>query len=597
MPTPSLIIPSAPVYDEGNLYGLNVYGTQFTPEPIPFTRATTATRTNAAGLIELVPYNLLRYSEQFDNAAWLKLGIGGGINPVVTANASTAPDGTLTAERVQFDCTSTSTSAFRSTLQQSASCVIGNIYTSSIYVKAFSPSEVGKQLRFVLEGGGISSIITITADWQRVSVTGTPSIFTPINFLIETRGTFTTNTTADVLIWGAQAVEGTDPLPYLKTETRLNRPRVDFSLGGCPNLLLEPQRTNLALQSSSFDNASWPKTALTVAANSVISPSGIQDADTLTANGTLSFHSVVSSSISVTSTPQTASIYVKKNTNNFIQIAATAGIGGMYANFDIANGVVGSVGTTTGSNPTNAIQSVGNGWYRCSMTYTPTASGNTNVYFAIAASTTDTRLLANTLSTSVFLWGAQFEAGAYPTTYIPTTTASVTRNADSFTESNIFSKGIITAAGGTWFVEVRNNRSLIRDSAVGMILDISAGGFTNGFVIRNNSIVTSRLAIEIRQGGSLMSSFTTTTDTAKIAIKWNGTTADVFQNGVKVVSATAFTTTNMDFLVGGATDVPKYIQQMELFPTPLSDDELEEMTGLGFNTYPLMANYYNYITQ
>ena len=44
-------------------------------------------------------------------------------------------------------------------------------------------------------------------------------------------------------------------------------------------------------------------------------------------------------------------------------------------------------------------------------------------------------------------------------------------------------------------------------------------------------------------------------------------------------------------------DVPKFINEMALFPTPLSDDELEEMTGEGFNSYAAMASYYNYITQ
>jgi hypothetical protein len=64
-----------------------------------------------------------------------------------------------------------------------------------------------------------------------------------------------------VYTFGAQQIANrrhNNNVPYQKTETRLNIPRLDYSLGGCPNILLEPQRTNL-LQSSSFDNASWIK--------------------------------------------------------------------------------------------------------------------------------------------------------------------------------------------------------------------------------------------------------------------------------------------------------------------------------------------------
>jgi hypothetical protein len=56
-----------------------------------------------------------------------------------------------------------------------------------------------------------------------------------------------------------------------------------------------------------------------------------------------------------------------------------------------------------------------------------------------------------------------------------------------------------------------------------------------------------------------------------MAIKWNGSTADVFVNGIKVVSATAFTTTLMEFLFTNINGVPKFIQQMALYNTPLSD--------------------------
>jgi hypothetical protein len=74
--------------------------------------------------------------------------------------------------------------------------------------------------------------------------------------------------------------------------------------------------------------------------------------------------------------------------------------------------------------------------------------------------------------------------------------------------------------------------------------------------------------------------YVTTTDHVKVALKWNGTTLDVFENGVKVVNATAFTPTIMEYFGSFGGDVPKYIIESLLFPTPLTDVECIELTTL-----------------
>jgi len=88
------------------------------------------------------------------------------------------------------------------------------------------------------------------------------------------------------------------------------------------------------------------------------------------------------------------------------------------------------------------------------------------------------------------------------------------------------------------------------------------------------------LRILKRVSGTGTELYSTLTDTIKVAIKWNGSTADVFVNGTKTVSATAFTTTNMEFLSGLGNDVPKFIQSMALYPTPLSDTDCTTLTTL-----------------
>ena len=296
----------------------------------------------------------------------------------------------------------------------------------------------------------------------------------------------------------------------------------------------------------------------------------------MTGDGTFAQHQIRQSGVVISGLSYTTSIYAKNHTNNFMQIYNIISFFGsnVWANFDLNNGVVGSVGTAT----TASIQNVGNGWYRCAITGTATASSSGSIsFFNLITSATSVRGENNSLSTSVFLWGAQLEAGSYATSYIPTTTASVTRNADSITRNNIYTNGLITAAGGTWFVEIRNNISRTRDlaSRIG-IGDTSNLGANN---ISLGSASNGRATMQKFIAGIPTGLFTTTTDTCKLAIKWNGATADIFQNGVKVVSATAFTTTNMEFLKSNTLGVPFFINQMALFPTPLTDAQCLALTA------------------
>jgi hypothetical protein len=186
--------------------------------------------------------------------------------------------------------------------------------------------------------------------------------------------------------------------------------------------------------------------------------------------------------------------------------------------------------------------------------------------------------IGNTYDFTIRIAAPQMELGAYATTWIDTTNAAATRLVDTFTRNNIYTNGLISASGGTWFVELRNNVVYTRDS-VGDVLGIgdSSSLSTNSLVIRNGGGVA-RLGIVKRISGTLTTLFTTTTDTVKLAIKWNGTSADVFVNGTKQVSASFFATTNMEFFRGFGQQVPTFIQAMALYPTPLSDSDCTLIT-------------------
>jgi hypothetical protein len=115
----------------------------------------------------------------------------------------------------------------------------------------------------------------------------------------------------------------------------------------------------------------------------------------------------------------------------------------------------------------------------------------------------------------------------------------------------------------------------VRDaSSSGLSLD--AGALSNGLAIRNTA--TGRLAIQKFVAATATLLYTTTTDTTKIAIKWNGTSCDVFANGTKVVTASSFTLTVMENLGLTSGQVPYFIQAMALYPTPLSDADCTALT-------------------
>jgi hypothetical protein len=526
------------------------------------TRATTATRVNAAGLVDLVPYNLVRYSQDFSNAAWVKTN-------VTLTSGEADPFGGTSAFKWNASAIGV-TEILQNVTTASNACNV-SIYAKAGSVGVFS-IWVGTQVTFNLINGtittGSGTITSVGNGWYRCTTNrNTVALSNTLNPY------FTASSTSEfIYIAFAQLVEGTSARDYLRTETRLNIPRLDYSLGSCPNILLEPQRTNLALRSEEFDNATWSKNNASVTANATTSPSGIVNADSLIELATTAFHGV-SQSLTLSAVAYTFSFYAKPNGRNFIQWNNSLNTD--FVNFNISTGAVGSSQNVSGA----TAQSVGNGWYRCSFQYTATASTGTWFRLTLITSATSVRL-ENYLgdgTSGAFLWGAQLEAGAYQTSYIPTTSASVTRNADVISRGNIFTNGLITASGGTWFVDLRNNRALTRDAgSVGLALaDTNVGG-TNSLSLRSYN---QRINVAKYIAGAPTSLFATTTDTAKIAIKWNGTTADVFVNGVKVVSATAFTTTALEFLTNPSpVDIPKYINSMALFPTPLTDTQLIALT-------------------
>jgi hypothetical protein len=423
-------------YKEGKLY--SVIPSDGSGD-LSVTRATTATRVNSAGLVELVPYNLLSYSEQFDNAYWTKS------STTITANTTISPNGLQDAD----------TAVFSSNGQIYRAISSNAVNTFSTYVKKGTNRYFSIQLETIsvvyraiydldtttvtFTGTNTSASITDEGNgWFRVSVVNTTSdaiAYTTIQ--AASSGTSVSGGSGTFYIWGAQLVEGSTAKDYQKTETRLNIPRLDYSNGTCPSLLVEPQRTNLFQYSEQFDNVYWNKNNVSIVANSLVAPNGTTAADTMTSSGTTSFTYIATSSLVGT---YTLSFYAKKGTSDYCWVY----LNGYDAIFNLNTGAY--VTSISNAPQSYNIENVGNGWFRVSITQ---ANPSIDSVSGIGVATSNS--FNGVVGSNIYLWGAQLELGNYATSYIPTTSASVTRNADVISKTGISS--LIGQTEGALFVD------------------------------------------------------------------------------------------------------------------------------------------------
>ena len=564
---------------------------------VTFTRSTTATYFDGVTTAKHEE-NLVLQSQALDDAVWTKS------NTAISLTNVTAPDGTATAEEVRDG-----TAAAGHNLFQTFDVVAGVTYALSCYLKnvdrQFATLAVSTGVsawaaaKFDLAAGAVGSSSAAGSGWSVTSATITSvnngwyrcalvfvagaSATANVRVGMATDGTtYTANgsglesyTGADLKIaaWGAQFEQRAVVGPYTVTTTQsvtnyspqlltaaANMPRFDANpiTGESLGLLIEESRTNLLTYSDQFDNAAWTKSAVSITANAAIAPDGTMTADKMVADTSVNIH-FVRESFSATAGTYTASVFVKaaeQNTSNqlrlmFVSSANSANNTGSGV-FDPVTGAWVTAIADGGTGYTGVSRFatfLGNGWWRLTFTATvPTETVQLRLYQAFNGAASN---VAGDGYSGPYIWGAQAELAAFATSYIPTTSAQVTRAADA--------PSITGANFSSWF-----------NSSAGTVIAEAAIAYANGDAKRvvhmSDGSVGNRFDMYFSTGSTSTSLFVVTASVTEVSATSGGITQTVMNR-----LAYAYATNDVALTNNGATpaldtsvNLPTGVNQMRL---------------------------------
>ena len=278
-------------------------------------------------------------------------------------------------------------------------------------------------------------------------------------------------------------------------------PRFDFDPLAltCKGLLIEESRTNTNLYSEDLSNVVWAKIASTVSLLSVTTPSGGSSAYKLIADATNTVHYLDTGNFNTTAgTSYSKSLFVKAAEFSRIQMqfSPTGFTSAQLVTFDL----VAKTATVNAGTPTATITEFKNGWFRCTMTAAATVT--------IVAVGNQIRLVNNSGSTSfagnavdgLFIWGVQIEAGAFPTSYIPTTASQVTHTADTATMTGTnFSSWYNASEGAFVASSVLSRQSNAGATAIFSANDNTAANLINCFYRASGALGSNIFAATVSQ--------------------------------------------------------------------------------------------------
>jgi len=591
---------------------------------ITFTRTTTATYYDGVTTAK-AEENLVLYSQEFDNSYWTKT------DTTITANsATTAPDGTTTADLLYPNSTGTDRTVYRS----SVSGLISTVYTFSFYAKASGINWIyvgtfgggtppatcaffDLQNGVVGQTGSFFTSATITSvgnSWYRCIVIGTTAVASIFPLIGLANGnnssTVTASGTNGVLLWGAQLEQRSSATAYTATTSQAitnyipvlqtaaagqarfdHNPTTGESLG----LLIEEARTNQCLYSGDYTNAAWQTFNASKETTATVAPNGTLTACKIIATATSANHGTYQQITPSSTGVYATSIYVKAAGYNFACLRTSLdGDTKRYAVVvNLTNGAVTATQTNGATNTSYSVQDVGNGWYRVSVTASQSSSF---MYVTVSPSDVSSPSFTNELPlftgngfSGIFIWGAQLEAGSFATSYIPTVASSVTRNADAASMTGTNFSSWFNNANMSAYIEAATNAPPASTNTTGFSLNDGTLNRTNFFQSGGGSLSSARAWLFAYNNGativSLNSAATAVTQSVMakscVAIKTNDFGFSLNSGAVLTdTDGTPVVPTQMN--IGADYNASAYlngtIKKLAYYPIRVTNTQLQSLT-------------------
>jgi hypothetical protein len=371
-----------------------------------------------------------------------------------------------------------------------------------------------------------------------------------------------------------------------------NVPRLDYPLGGiangCPGLLVEPSAQNAFIQSQTLFTSHLVQNLTTAGYENVaISPDGTQNAEKFVPNTTNAIHGIadVTSQTITSGTTYTFSCFAKSDGGTnfpFIALILDSTTAWGATKNAIFNVVSGTIHGSAPSGVTMRIENYGSGWYRFSATATAVGSVTGQYQYRIYIPNSSAALsyaAASGNTEGVLVWGAQLETGSVATSYIPTTTAPITRNADVISVST--ASGCIGQSEGTIYTELDFSR------AIASIAIIVGNSSNENFRIRkaaNFGVLVQ--AVNTSGATTLFTSSAASAGIYKVAFGYKNGDYAMSVNGATVLTSnnsTNFPVNGLSIIslgetIGGVPYFNDRIRSLALYTTRLTNAQLQALT-------------------
>jgi hypothetical protein len=557
---------------------------------ITFTRGSTATYWDGKTTTK-AEENILEYSTDLSNSYYTIRGFA------TTSSTEIAPDGTATA----FKFTENSTNANPAILPSTNTGVAGEL-TFSVWLKADSASTI------VISNDGATQqdTVNLTTSWQRFEVTSATTNTTP-RFHIGGFGTVTYGGGQVFYMWGPQheyrdsatAYTATTSSPIVKYQPTLQtaasgEARFDHDpvTGESKGLLIEEARTNLVTYSEDFAVSAWLKGGSSVQADNIVAPDGaLYNDNTIRENSSYTEHLFYNGNSNPlgTNATFTMSVYAKNGVispRRYIGLRNNNISSGAMAVFDLQEGTVTDTNASGNySVISTSIEDVGNGWYRCSATMSDGGDGYREMRIQMVNSATPSYNSISSVAyqgdgvSTLIIWGAQMELGAFPTSYIPTSGSTVTRSRE---DAELPSSGWYDHSG-TLFVDF--NMAGDSTGSYGNIVQLVGGTSIRwGFPTQNSANTVSALSyVAPTLTNPTIGTLTYGSDTRIVMTSPDGTQFKTAFNGATAVTTSATAVPNPTAMYIGKviSDNNTYngtFRKISYYPQRLSNATLQVMT-------------------